>query len=184
MSNTPAIPDFDKFAQEVKRKILVVAQVEGQRFIQSNFDKQGFTDTGFEAWPLRNPNLDAGRPILRDTSNLRGSITSKKNEANMEVTFSTDVIYAQIHNQGGEITVTPAMKKFFWAQFYQSGGKGLKEAQLNPLQRFYKGMALMSAGKKIKIPKRQFIGDSAFFANKLNADIATLISDEFKNIQP
>ena len=182
MSNTPAIPDFEKFAQEVKQKILVVAQVEGQRFIQSNFDRQGFTDAIFEPWPLRNPNLDVGRPVLRDTSNLRGSITSNKNQAKLEVTFVSDVIYADIHNKGGAFTVSAGMKKFFWAKFYQSGGKGVKESQLNPVQRFYKNMALLKAGTKITIPKRQFMGDSAFFADKLADDIATLIAGEFNNI--
>ncbi len=40
------------------------------------------------------------------------------------------------------------MKKFFWAKFKETG------------QERYKHLALMKTGAKIRIPQRQFIGNS------------------------
>ena len=42
------------------------------------------------------------------------------------VRFSSYVPYAAIHNEGGKITVTGKMKKFFWAKFKETGEVGWK----------------------------------------------------------
>lgn len=87
------------------------------------------------------------------------------------VTIQNTLVYAQIHNEGGEITVTKRMKSFFWSQYYKRGlvggmyskGKGKKNQQkaetINKEAEFWRAMALKKVGSKITIPKRQFMGE-------------------------
>ena len=55
--------------------------------------------------------------------------------------------YTTLHNEGGKITVTAKMKRFFWYKYKQTKDEA------------WKRMALMKTGKVIKMPQRQFIGD-------------------------
>jgi phage gpG-like protein len=95
----------------------------------------------------------------------------KTRETMAQVIVEADSEYADIHNSGGTITVTAQMKKYFWARYYESAGKttitktgsqsrSRKNVALNNKAAFFKRMALMPVGSKIKIPKRQFMGDS------------------------
>lgn len=62
--------------------------------------------------------------------------------------------YASIHNEGGELTITTKMKKYFWAKHIEAKNtKNIIEAEQ------FKAMALKPIGSKIIIPKRQFIGN-------------------------
>jgi hypothetical protein len=76
--------------------------------------------------------------------------------------------YAAIHNNGGKIPVTPKMRKFFWAKYYERAGNvtKLKSGKASASKRnvalssevqFYKNMALTKRAH-ITIPQRQFIG--------------------------
>ena len=49
----------------------------------------------------------AGGPILIDTGRLRQSISSRTTDTS--ITFYTNLPYAAIHNDGGEIKVTKKM---------------------------------------------------------------------------
>ena len=119
-------------------------------FTRDNFKRQGFTENGsLNRWEKRVPGSprDEGRSVLIDRENLKDSIrkwviSSEQVQVGVD---STKVPYAKIQNEGGTIKVTPKMKKFFWAQFYQTGDP------------FWKRMALMKK-KEIDIPKRQWIG--------------------------
>jgi phage gpG-like protein len=83
--------------------------------------------------------------------------------AGQTITIFTDKPYAQIHNEGGEITVTSQMRRFFWAK-----SKEAKEAgDLDAAEQF-KYMALSST---IKIPKREFMGNSEQLNNNIIAKI-------------
>ena len=63
------------------------------------------------------------------------------------VRFSSALPYTTLHNEGGKITVTAKMKRFFWYKYKQTKDEA------------WKRMALMKTGKVITIPQRQFIGD-------------------------
>lgn len=56
------------------------------------------------------------RAILTDTGQLRRSIHSRVTDN--AITFYSDLPYAEIHNEGGEVIVTAKMKKFFWHKYY------------------------------------------------------------------
>jgi phage gpG-like protein len=92
------------------------------------------------------------------------------------------VPYAKIHNEGGELhpKVTPAMRKWAWANYYAAGGSSLKSATEKGIKKssfnagkgstinFYKSLALTKKTQlDITIPKRQFMGHS----QKLNVKI-------------
>ena len=89
----------------------------------------------------------------------------------------TDLPYAAIHNDGGEIVVTAKMKRYFRAKFYESQGgferkKGIAKSPLSdggfyawtskmnltPVADFWRFMALKRAGTTIRIPRRRFLG--------------------------
>ena len=139
--------------------------------IRQNFRKGGFYG---QTWtpPMRaNLGFDGPGygPLLSGTNHLMMSTDYFPSPG--RVIIQNHLAYAQIHNEGGEITVTRRMKKFFWSQYYKRGlvgqmygqAKGkknrLKAEAFNQEAEFWKAMALKKIGDKIKIPKRQFMGD-------------------------
>lgn len=102
-----------------------------------------------------------------DTGTLRRSIRSRTTDDS--ITFYTDLPYAAIHNDGGEIVVTEKMKRFFWHKYYEATGSfGRKKngerrndkrtRQLSTEADFWRFMALKRAGTTIRIPRRRFLG--------------------------
>lgn len=116
-----------------------------------NFERKGFFD---EKWPdTRMPNR-RGSLMMRSGA-LRRSI--KSTSTGNYIHFSSSLPYASIHNEGGTITVTAKMKKYFWAMYMKAAG-GRKSKRMSQEADFFKAMALKKVGSKIKIAKRQFIG--------------------------
>ena len=71
-------------------------------------------------------------------------------------------------------TVTPKMRKWFWAQYYDAGGdKGGEAAEK------WKRIALGARDKlmiKVRMPKRQFIGESKELRERINEEIIKSIN--------
>ena len=152
--------------KQVIRNILKDIRVELSDEFDRNFERQGFFS---EAWQRRKSPTRPGGSILIDTGGLRKSIRSKSTDSS--ITFYSDAPHAEIHNEGGEITVTAKMKRFFWAKYYAATGSfGRKKngerrndkhtIQLSAEAEFWKHLALMKVGSTIKIPRRQFLGHS------------------------
>lgn len=151
-----------------------------------NFERQAFFT---KAWARRRSPLRPGGHILVDTGALRKSVSSRSDESS--ITFYSDLPYAAIHNEGGEIKVTARMKRYFRAKFYESMGMTKEQEgkhrtlsdggfyawtskmNLNPNAEFWRAMALMKEGKVIKIPKRQFLGMSP----EVEEDVRRIIED-------
>ena len=149
---------------------------ESVKFFKESFVKEGFTDTSFTAWP-KTTNPMAGKRTMYKSGTTMQSI--RKTEQTMRrVVVQSDTNHSEIHNNGGTITVTPQMKKFFWAKFYEFSrkvklskegtsasfrNKGNKEISQKAM--FFRRMAMMKVGSKIKIPKRQFMGNSQTMMN-------------------
>ena len=104
-----------------------------------------------------------------DTGRLRRSVSSRTTENS--ITFYTDLPYAAIHNDGGEIRVTKKMKRYFWHKYYEATGsfgrrkngekrKDKRTVQLTGEAEFWKFMSLKKEGCMIKIPRRRFLGVS------------------------
>lgn len=126
-------------------------------FTKDNFKRGAFS--GERAWPPRKPQpgrkeRKGRRALLVKTGALRRSIRVLKVGRNY-VEIGSKLDYARIHNEGGTVTqtikITPKMRKFFWAMYYQNG----KDEK-------WKAMALKkgSIRRTVSIPQRKFLGRS------------------------
>jgi len=151
-------------AGKIIKRILRDIQVELGDEFDRNFERQAFFS---EAWARRKSPNRPGGTLLIDTGNLRRSVRSRTTENS--ITFFTDLPYASIHNDGGEIVVTAKMKRFFWYKYYEATGSfGRKKngerrndkrtRQLSTEADFWRFMALKRAGTTIRIPRRRFLG--------------------------
>ena len=160
--------------QRLIRRILSDIRVELADEFDRNFERQAFFS---EAWERRHsPSRRENRTLLVDTGALRRSIKSRTTADS--ITFYTELPYAAIHNDGGEIVVTQRMKRYFRAKFYEAQGgftrkktggsrKTLSDGgfyawtakmSLTPEAEFWRFMALKKAGSTIRIPRRRFLG--------------------------
>lgn len=154
----------DKNTRAVIRRILSDIRVELGDEFDRNFERQAFFS---DAWARRKSPTRPGGTILVDTGTLRRSIRSRTTDDS--ITFYTDLPYAAIHNDGGEIVVTEKMKRFFWHKYYEATGSfGRKKngqrrndkrtRQLGTEADFWRFMALKRTGTTIRIPRRRFLG--------------------------
>ncbi len=99
--------------------------------------------------------------------------------------FTSSEPYAAIHNEGGTITITPKMKRFFWAKYYELGGKirykksgGMSKSsmRLSEEAEMYHALALKKVGSTITIPERRFIGE----APEVRACVKRIVTDNIK----
>ena len=173
MSNKNKTPNFKAMADQLQEDTSRYAASKGVSFFQDSFYNQGFTDQGFEAWEQRKNDVDPGRKILIKSAFLLNSIQVFDRNKN-RVVFGSDAEHAQIHNEGGTISIaiTEKSKKYFWFMF------------MNTNNTMWKALALTK--KKtitMTIPKRQFIGESATFMNQLDEWLLNTILTRFKRLK-
>ncbi len=171
----------------LKRRILKDVSVEAASEFDRNFETQSFFG---EAWQRRKGPVKAGTHILVKTSALRRSI-SRRIDAD-SVSFTSSLPYAAIHNEGGEIKVTPRMKRYFWAMYYKANGglgrrkdgtlrRDQKNARLSAEAEFWKHLALMKVGASVRIPRRRFLGYHPSLEKELTAIIEKRLTEFFDN---
>jgi phage gpG-like protein len=135
-----------------------------------SFEKQGFMDSNFQAWPERKNDTRPGGALLQQTGHLRDS--TQITEATMKrIIIANDAPYAKIHNEGGimKIRVTKKMRKYFWFMYKATG------------QEKWKYMALTTKSSfMFRMPKRQFIGQSQNLNQRIDRAIVKRIITEFK----
>lgn len=181
MSQTTQIPDFLQMGEQLKRIIRVQAGVESVKFFKDSFLKGGFTDGSLDPWPDSKGPLVGKRTLYKRGILMRSIHVSSSTDKRVVITSDTD--YSDIHNNGGKIPVTAAMKRYFWAQYYRHGGgkakgKGKKATTDNARAEWCKKMALMPVGSTISIPKRQFMGES----KTLMAQLDRMFAEEIVRI--
>lgn len=153
---------------DLEKKITNDLAVELADEFDRNFERKAFFT---EKWA--SPKINNARgSVMNRSGNLRRSI--KYNVRDGIILFSSSLPYASIHNEGGEITVTAQMKKYFWAMFFKADGAIMmkrdkeknvvtkdtkKNQKLTAEAAKWKGLALMKIGQKIKVEKRQMVGD-------------------------
>ncbi|MCM1035550.1 MAG: phage virion morphogenesis protein [Paludibacter sp.] len=145
-----------------------------------NFERKAFFS---HRWKDRR---HAGKgSLMLQTGALRRSIRARVQ--GQSVVFTSSVPYAAIHNEGGEITVTAKMKRFFWAKYYECAGQvrykksgSISKASMRmnaEAERWY-SLALMKVGSKIHIPQRQFIGD----APEVQKAVESIVNAHLENL--
>lgn len=151
--------------QQLIKNMLKDIQMNLTDEFDRNFERKAFFD---KSWPATKWKNDKGSLMMR-SGNLRRSLLHPKLTDN-SITFTSDMPYASIHNEGGTIQVTAKMKRFAWAMYYKASGavtktKGGKmsgskrNVRLTQEAEQWKALALKKVGDTIKIEQRQFIGD-------------------------
>lgn len=161
------VPEFLRLATSIKKDAIRFGAVASVQFFKESFVVQGFTDSSLKKWNKARTPL-AGKRTLYKSGKLMHSIR-KLEATDNRVVIIADSDYAEMHNEGGYITITPQMKKYFWALYYKEAGKGVKRSSRGAIYQsvkvgkkasFCKAMALKKVGEKIKIDQRQFMGES------------------------
>lgn len=173
--------------QHILRNILSDIRVELSEEFDRNFEREAFFS---EAWQRRKSPVRGNGHLLVDTGGLRRSIHSKSDDES--ITFYSDLPYAAIHNEGGEIKVTTRMKRYFWARYYAATSgfgrkkngelrRNKKNRRLSDEAEFWKLMALMRVGSTVKIPRRRFLGASPEVEKTVRQIIEENLADYFNN---
>lgn len=147
---------------DILKQIVQDIKVDLKDEFDRNFERKAFFDEKWKPTKRANP---IGSLMARK-NNLRRSL--RASSQGNKILFSSSVPYASIHNEGGEIKITPQMRKYFWYMYYKNmqgisfnveskKAKTAKMAEKNSTAEYYKNMA-MHKGDTIKMPKRQFIG--------------------------
>lgn len=165
------------------RNLPVKAGRRAQSLVRDNFRLGGFMDGSLTKWAVtrrqtygigadskRGPLLSSRKVLYHGTNYTPG---------NGRVTIYNNVTYAAIHNEGGTLRprVTPKMRKYAWARYYESGGgkkgKPSKDADM------WKGLALTKKQiLNIRIPQRRFLGPS----RRLDETLQKMIENDLNNI--
>lgn len=164
------------------RKVAVIAR----RHYKDNFRLSGFVDGGLRPWQraIRQHGSSTSaqyRTLTSARNHLMSSIEAIPRKA--EVLVYNPVAYARLHNEGGEFdvypTLTPKMRRYAWARYYELGGKqGSEEADK------WRRLALSPKEKlhiHVRMPKRQFIGDSKELRDEINSEIIKAINKVSNN---
>lgn len=148
--------------------ILRDMRVELADEFDQNFSRGGFFE---DKWKDK---VTGEASTLQGGGRLRRSLVASVR--GNSVVFSSSEKYASIHNEGGEITVTPRMRRYFWAKYYEAEKKSAS-AEL------YRSLALKRPGDKIEIPKRQYIGDAPQIRKAVEAVVRDNVERHLKEIE-
>lgn len=191
MANNRHAGEFDELLKGYRAlKIRIIQQAAGMAVahFKQSFTNQGFTDQNLVKWKQRVGGANnKGRAIEVQRGILKRGVRIKNTSIDGAIVGMDEGIpYAEIQNFGGEIKITPQMRRYFWAMFFKFGG-GQKTARgttkaLNSNAEFYRNLALTTK-TTITIPARQFIGDSAVLERNIRAYITKEL-DKFLNLKP
>lgn len=206
------IEEFNKYAATKIKEFETLANTTlpikvgamAQRHFEDNFYKGGFVNDGLKPWQRSKRQAGDSAYAKRGTligsanASLMGGIQYVQN--GNKVTVFNKVLYAPTHNWGETIhpRVTPKMRRFAWAKYFQATGappkgisrnvaakkpvkKGRKkfslktaDLKLNREALMWKGLALTKKEKlSIKMPQRQFLGESKELNDKIREKLQT-----------
>lgn len=177
MQVTVTIDGEDEFKRKLQQAadflqndIMDIIGIESINHFKQSFEDEGFTDASLEKWKSRaSKRLTRNdQKTLSDSGELAEAMEYSVN--GNEITILNDKPYAEIHNEGGEITVTPKMRSFFIFKHYEALELGNYDVSDMWQAMFFSDV--------IKVPKRQFIGESEM----LNTNIMEKIVRELDRI--
>lgn len=173
MNKINQTPDFAALAQRLIKDANRYAGKTALSFFKDNFQKQGWTDAHFEPWDKRQePDQRPGGAVLTQTGNLRDSLQILERSA-LSIVFGSHSPYAEIHNEGGVITIkrTDKMRRFFWYMYKRTEQEHWKWMALSDKEQF-----------TVKMPQRKFIGESQTLNNTLEKWLVNRILTQFKTL--
>ena len=151
--------------------ILRDMKVELEDEFDRNFSRGAFFD---KRWKSR---LDGEASHLQESGTLRKSI--RTNIRGRSLVFSSSVPYASIHNEGGTITITRKMQRFFWAKYYENGGikKTKTEVRANLSSTKRRSSTRQWHSKKWAV-KLQYISDNTLTTNQAYATTSKILCEK------
>lgn len=182
-----------------KRMPIVTGRIATDHY-KDNFRKGGFVNDGVHPWQVSKRRLSGDKRASANNGTLLSSRNHLFNSIKYipgdgRVVVSNSLVYAPIHNWGGTVspTVTPKMRRFAWYMYYKTSGRktkgdtgkkkgkqgGSSKASVSPQAAFWRNLALTKKTKlSIRMPQRQFIGES----RELDQKIYERIMNEISNI--
>lgn len=172
------LKQIEKLKPELS-KIVDLMGVEAKNHFTNSFREQGFTDETLSLWkPRKRSERGKSRAILVKSGRLRRSLRSSK-RGSFSVVISTDVPYAQLHNDGGIINKRERTANIMYRELYTNleTGKTVKRfAKKKGKNKATHSMSVNIGAHTIKMPKRQFIG----YSGKLNRKIISKFDQRIK----
>ncbi len=160
--------DFFKRLQKVNKPSFMRRLVNRSGVVAVNFSKERFVRKDWldgnsrQTWEKRK-RKDKGSLMVR-SGRLKRSIR-KMSEGDYFVYIGTDVPYAKAHNEGGEITKTVNVRSHSRARKGRTDKFKVKSYQRK---------------MNLTLPKRQFIGDSAALAKRIERFASVEINNEIQ----
>lgn len=153
---------LEQAARELPDKAIAIIEVEGKNFIQKNFQDQGFNDNGLDRWKPRKTTDRKGRDLTRYRTNRKGNVgdLTKFGRENQGRAILTG------HNTGGD------KLRNSWRA---------RREKLAVVFSTYKGYAKYHNEGTNILPKRQFIGESAYLDGKIKTKIQKTLDQIFKS---
>lgn len=168
-------PDFIKKLNRLSKlytKFPELAAIEAVNFSKERFVRKNWVDKGVEAWKARKPSPEwhsdeqkkaASRgSLMVKSGRLKRSIRKTAVTRN-SVTIGTDAPYAETHNEGAVINQSVNIKS------HTRTRKG-RESRVEAHKR----------RRIIKLPKRQFIGESAILLRRIERLVQREITEILK----
>lgn len=160
----------------------VVIGNEVVNFSKESFTKQGWLDVTFSPWQKRKGKKDKGRAILVKSGRLKRS--PRVIFANPSgVMVGSDVPYAKAHNEGFNGTVAVKMHKRNHYRKTKAGtGKLTKSGKerMQTVKSISGNMEVKAHSRRVRIPKRKFLGSSYFMVQRLKRVAALHLSKSLR----
>lgn len=149
-------------------------------FFKTRFRAQGWYDRGFEPWQPRKATKNKGRAILTKTRRLERSIRIIQLTRDTS-TIGTDAPYARVHNEGfrGTVTVRAFSRNRYVRQRVVVTTRSGKQRN-QTATRAAGATTVRSHTRQMNMPRRQYMGDSAYLRQIEERKIVTEILKAFK----
>ncbi|MEC3875948.1 phage virion morphogenesis protein [Chryseobacterium salviniae] len=148
-------------AVKIPDQALRIIEVEGKNFINKNFRDQGFTDGSLKKWQERKTTDSNGRDKMRYRTNRRGSVGELTRFGQKEI--GRAILTG--HNTGGN-----KLRNSFHT----------RREKLAVVFYTYKDYAGYHNEGDGNIPKRQFMGKSAYLDRKIQDKIKRTLDQLFR----
>ena len=172
----------EKRMNSILAKLPTVVGNEALKFTQERFIQQDWLDNGSQPWQERSAKnkKNQGRKILVKTGRLFRSPRIIETGTNRVVIGVTDVPYAAIHNYGGEIHQAARSETFARDRITRGKNKGKFKKMKVSAFRAGSSKGFSFKERTIRMPKRQFIGNSPELRSRLVEKAQQFVSSRLK----
>lgn len=173
------LPDFGKGLQGARRLMRDFPKVAGNtavNFFKDRFQRQGWQDGAFEAWPARKSSPPRGgsrrgaggrRQLLVQSGRLKRGIRIQ--EANWgRVVVANDVPYARAHNEGVNQTVSQNVRAHQVRSFSRRRSGRQETVAAHTRQGHTRTVRMV-------LPRRQFMGNSNLLDRRIQMQLDTAL---------